>query len=113
MLESHLMEQVTSVNLGLQRSVRHGAVISQSPRAPEPLHISRRFPSLLDPGSGRPGPPSWPPPALRGFDAEGHGPSDSKSVVVGTAFLASPFLHLFFAFCFRGFSCDLRILTVV
>ena len=32
MLESHLMEQVTSVNLGLQRSVRHGAVISQSPR---------------------------------------------------------------------------------
>eukprot|EP00434_Breviolum_minutum_P025431 symbB.v1.2.022469.t1/scaffold1996.1/size93170/4 len=42
-------QQVTSVNLGLQRSVRHGAVIR----------------------SGRPGPPSWPPPALRGFDAEG------------------------------------------
>lgn len=42
-------QQVTSVNLGLQRSVRHGAVIR----------------------SGRPGPPSWPPPALRGFDAQG------------------------------------------
>lgn len=42
-------QQVTSVNIGLQRSVRHGAVIR----------------------SGRPGPPSWPPPALRGFDAEG------------------------------------------
>lgn len=42
-------QQVTSVNLGLQRSVRHGAVVR----------------------SGRPGPPSWPPPALRGFDAAG------------------------------------------
>lgn len=42
-------QQVTSVNLGLQRSVRHGAVVR----------------------SGRPGPPSWPPPALRGFDAGG------------------------------------------
>eukprot|EP00439_Symbiodinium_sp_Y106_P059016 s415_g8.t1 len=36
-------QQVSSVNLGLQRAVRHGAVVR----------------------SGRPGPPSWPPPALR------------------------------------------------
>ncbi|CAJ1456760.1 unnamed protein product [Effrenium voratum] len=53
-------QQVTSVNLGLQRSVRHGAIVR----------------------SGRPGPPSWPPPALRGFDAQGR-PLNSRPQVPG------------------------------
>lgn len=120
MLESHLMEQVTSVNLGLQRSVRHGAVISQSPRTSEYLHILSF--SIIAYSAICHGPRKWPSrPAFVAAACTARlrcgrpldGPSGSKSVVVGTAFLASLFLHLFFAIRFRGFSCDLRILTVV
>lgn len=109
MLESHLMEQVTSVNLGLQRSVRHGAVISQSPRTSEYLHIPSF--SIIACSAICHGPRKWPSrPAFVAAACTARlrcgrpldGPSGSKSVVVGTAF-GIAFFAPFHRFPFQRF----------